>query len=103
VTIRSDPPSATPSFNGQWLPRDANDFHDNGSWDIWFEHSIPQALVMAIYNYWGSDCPDFGSKIYGRVDYSPWVDATHDTIIIEDDCAEAIEPTTWGTIKLIYK
>ncbi len=103
VTIRSDPPLAAPSFNGQWLPRDANDFHDNGSWDIWYEHSSPQSLVMATYNYWGSDCPDFTSKIHGTVRYSPWVDSTHTLIFTESDCPDVTEPTTWGAIKTLFR
>jgi hypothetical protein len=38
VYISSDPPLAAPGFNGSWLPENANDFYDNGSYDIWYEH-----------------------------------------------------------------
>jgi len=103
VYIQSDPPSAAPSFNGGAWPDEANDIFDNGTWDIWYAHSGPDALVMALFNYWGADCPDFSSKIYGRAKYGAWVDSTHTVILTEDDCPDATEPSTWGAIKAMYR
>jgi hypothetical protein len=103
VMIYSSPPLAAPSFNGSWLPENANDFYDNGGWDLWYEHTSPQGLVMAIYNYWGSDCPDFAVKIHGRVDYTPWMDSTHTLVFDEDDCPGATESSSWGSIKALFK
>jgi hypothetical protein len=39
VHIYSDPPLAAPSFNGSWLPENANDFYDNVWWDLYYEHT----------------------------------------------------------------
>jgi hypothetical protein len=103
VWIYSDPPLAAPSFNGSWLPEEANDFYDNGGWDIWYAYAHEQALVMATYNYWGTDCPDFASKIHGRVVYSPWVNSTHTVSLNEDDCPGAVEASTWGKIKAMFR
>lgn len=103
VHIYSDPPLAAPSFNGSWLPENANDFYDNAGWDIYYEHSHPQALVMAIWNYWGEDCPDFSSRIHGRVDYTPWTDSTHTRLLNSEVCAQGREPSTWGTIKAMFR
>jgi hypothetical protein len=58
---------------------------------------------MAIYNYWGSDCPDFAAKIHGRVDYTPWMDSTHTQVFDEDDCPPSTEPCTWSSIKAMYR
>jgi hypothetical protein len=103
VVICSDPPLASPDFNGSWLPEEANDIYDNGGWDIWYEHSGDWALVMAIYNYWGSNCPNFAAKIHGRVDYSPWMDSTHTEVLTESNCPDAAESSTWGAIKSMYR
>jgi hypothetical protein len=101
VWVWSDPPLACPWFNGGWEPEMANDFYDNGDYDIWYAHSGTDALLMAIYNYWGTDCPDFANCVYGRVKTSPWVDSTHSEVYTE--CPHAAEPTTWGSIKAIYR
>jgi hypothetical protein len=101
--IYSDPPLAVPSFNGSWLPEEANDIYDNSGWDIWYEHSTPDALVMAIYNYWGTECPDFTSRLHGRVLHSPWMDSTHTVVLNEDHCPQAVEPSTWGCIKAMFE
>ncbi len=103
VRIYTDPAPAAPNFNGSWLPEEANDIYDNAGWDIWYAHSCGHCLVMAIYNYWGSDCPDFAAKIHGRVVYSPWMDSTHTHVFTESDCPEAIEPSTWGSIKAMFR
>jgi hypothetical protein len=103
VWIYSDPPLAAPGFNGSWLPENANDFFDNAGWDIWYAYSTPDALVMAIYNYWGTECPDFTSRLHGRVLYSPWMDSTHTVVLNEDHCPQAVEPSTWGSIKAMFR
>jgi hypothetical protein len=103
VHIHSDPPLAAPYFNGSWLPENANDFYDNAGWDIYYVHTHQQALVMAIWNYWGEDCPDFSSRIYGRVDYTPWTDSTHTRLLNPEVCAQGREPSTWGTIKALFR
>jgi hypothetical protein len=103
IEVYSDPPLAAPSFNGSWLPENANEFYDNGSWDIWYAHTTPDAHVMAIYNYWGTDCPAFASRIYGRVNYSPWMDSTHTVVLTDEDCPGAVETTTWGSIKAMFR
>jgi hypothetical protein len=103
VYINTDPEPAVPHFNGSWLPEEANDIYDNAGWDIWYAHSCGNCLVMAIYNYWGSNCPDFEGKIHGRVDYSPWMDSTHTQVLTEDDCPEASDPSTWGNIKAMFR
>ena len=103
VHIYSDPPLAAPSFNGSWLPENANDFYDNVGWDIYYEHSSPQSLVMAIWNYWGEDCPDFSTRVHGRVDYTPWTDSTHTRLLNPEVCAQAREPSTWGSIKAMFR
>jgi len=101
--VNTTPPLASPWFNGGWALEDANDFYDNGTWDIWYAHSGPDALIMATHNYWGRMCPDFTTKIHGRVNYSPWTDSTHATLIEEDDCPNATEPATWSSIKALFR
>ncbi|MFH1312115.1 MAG: right-handed parallel beta-helix repeat-containing protein [Candidatus Eisenbacteria bacterium] len=106
VWVYSDPPLASPDFNGTWLPEEANDFYGNGGYDIryMYDPEQGQGLVMAIYNWWGSDCPNFASRIYGsNVVYSPWLDSTHTVAITEADCQGATEPTTWGSIKAMFR
>ena len=103
VHIHSDPPLAAPYFNGSWLPENANDFYDNAGWDIYYVHTHQQALVIAIWNYWGEDCPDFSTKIYGRVDYTPWTDSTHTRLLNPEVCGQGMEPSTWGGIKAMYR
>jgi hypothetical protein len=103
VVIYTDPAPAVPHFNGSWLPEEANDIYDNSGWDIWYAHSCGHCLVMAIYNYWGSDCPDFAAKICGRVNYSPWMDSTHTQVLTDVDCPPSAEPSTWGAIKAVYR
>ncbi len=103
IDIYSDPPLAAPSFNGSWLPEEANDIYDNGSYDIRYAPTTPDALVMAIYNHWGGGCPDFASRIHGRVIYSPWLNSTHTVILNEEHCPGAVEASTWGKIKAMFK
>jgi hypothetical protein len=103
VTIYSDPPLASPAFNGSWLPENANDFYDNSGWDLWYEHTSEQGLVMAPYNYWGIDCPDFATRIHGGVIYRPWMDSTHTQVFTESDCPGATEPSSWGGIKALFR
>jgi hypothetical protein len=103
VYVLSDPPLAAPGFNGSWDPDEANDIYDNGTWDIWYAHSGAYDVLMAVWNYWGCECPDFASRIYGRVDYNPWTDSTHTVKLNEDNCSGATEPTSWGRIKAMYR
>lgn len=103
VCVYSDPPAAAPWFNGGLELEDANDFIGNGSWDIWYAHSSSDALIMALHNYWGADCPSFPTKIYGRVFYSPWVDSTHTLILDAGNCNGATEPCSWSSIKAMYR
>jgi hypothetical protein len=106
VWVYADPPLAAPEFNAVLRPEEANDFYGNGGYDIHYEYApgSGEGLLMAVYNYWGSDCPDFSSKIYGKnVIHFVWVDSTHTVILNEDDCPGAAEATTWGRIKAIFR
>jgi hypothetical protein len=94
VYVWCDPPLAAPWFNGSWLHENANDFYDNAGWDIWYRYTGDQGLMMAPYDYWGSDCPNFAGKIYGRVIYTPWMDSTHTQVFDEDDCPPSADPCT---------
>jgi hypothetical protein len=77
IGVSTDPPIASPGFNGSWLSELANDIYDNGSWDIYYHHTGPDAPLMAIYNCWHAECPNFAARVYGNVMYSPWLDSTH--------------------------
>jgi hypothetical protein len=103
VYIYCDPPLAAPDFNGSWVPELANEFYDNGGTDIWYHYASPTGFVMALYNYWGSKCPDFQSEVHGGVNYSPWVDSSHTVILTQEDCPGATAPSTWGSIKALYR
>ncbi len=58
---------------------DANDFLDAAYFGIL---NTGGATVQAMYNYWGSDCPDT-TWLYGSVNYSPWTDSTHVEVYTE--------------------
>jgi hypothetical protein len=103
VRIYADPPLAAPDFNGSWELPKANDFFDNGPFDISYSHSPGQGFVMALYNYWGSKCPDSSAIFQGTVIFEPWVDATHEHVLNHSDCPNAAQPTTWGAIKAMFK
>lgn len=103
VAIYADPPLAAPDFNGGWEPQHANDFFDNGGIDISYTHSSGQGFVMALYNYWGSRCPDSTAIFQGTVIFTPWVDSTHQQVLNHSDCPNATEPTTWGAIKAMFR
>jgi hypothetical protein len=100
--LYADPPLAVPDFNGGLVPADANDFYGNGSYDINYPYSH-QGGVMAKWNWWGSDCPDFGDKVSGLVYYEPWTDSTHTKRLDEDSCAVSAEPSTWSKIKAMFR
>ncbi|MFH1312089.1 MAG: right-handed parallel beta-helix repeat-containing protein [Candidatus Eisenbacteria bacterium] len=100
--MSADPPLAVPGFNGGLVPADANDFYGNAAYDIDYCYSH-QGGVMAKWNWWGADCPDFAGKFRGRVYYEPWTDATHTLRLDPEICEQATEPTTWGAIKSIYR
>ncbi len=103
IHVGTDPPIASPDFNGSWLPELANDIYDNGSWDIFYEHTGPDAPLMAIYNCWRAECPDFPRRVYGNVMCSPWLDSTHTRLIYTVDCETPTEPSTWGAIKAMFR
>ncbi len=62
----------------------ANDIFDNMAFNLENHSKIKSegirtlvpALLVAEYNYWGSDCP-LARKFKGSVDYKPWVDKKH--------------------------
>jgi hypothetical protein len=103
VYVSADPPLGAPSFNGSWEAALANDFHDNAGLDISYNHGPGLSGMMAIFNYWGSKCPDFDHKLLGDINYEPWMDSTHTQSYTDEDCPEATEPTTWGAIKAMYR
>jgi hypothetical protein len=103
VDVWADPPLGAPTFNGSWEPEQANEFYGNNGLDIRYQHPSGYPGMTAIYNYWGSDCPDFDHKLQGEINYSPWMDSTHTQVFTPDDCPEATEPTTWGAIKAMYR
>ncbi len=90
-------------FKGSRNPINGNNIYGNGRYDLYFLDDTREATFDATLNYWGSDCPDFEGRIYGPVDCTPWTDATHSRILTEEDCPGATEPTTWGSIKAMYR
>jgi parallel beta-helix repeat protein len=98
----ADPPLAVPDFNGGLVPADANDFYGNGGYDIDYCYS-DRGGVMAKWNWWGADCPDFSGKFNGLVYYSPWTDSTHTRRLDEDSCTVSAEPSTWSKIKTMFR
>jgi len=68
---------------------------------IWI--SGGDAIIMATLDYWGGDCPDHAAEIHGRVIYCPWTNASHTTGLDETYCSGAASPSTWGSIKAIFK
>jgi hypothetical protein len=103
ISVSTDPPIASPGFNGSWLPGLANDIYDNGSWDIYYYHTGPDAPLMAIYNCWHAECPNFATRVHGNVMYIPWLDSTHTKLIYTVDCAGPTEASTWGSIKAMFR
>jgi hypothetical protein len=103
VDVWADPPLGAPTFNGEWEPAQANYFHSNTGLDMRYNHPAGYCGMTAIWNYWGSDCPDFDHKIEGEINYSPWTDSTHTKALTDKDCPGATQPTTWGAIKAIYR
>jgi hypothetical protein len=103
VHIDVTPITAVPGLSS-WIPEDANDFYDNGSYDVWYDDTTCVWGIDVRYNYWGSNCPDFTHRLRGCAFYnSPWVDATHTKTLRPSDCPGATEPTTWGAIKAMFK
>lgn len=47
-----------------------NNFLENGDRSL---KSSSCKIIDATNNYWGEKSPDFGEKIYGEVDYVPWL------------------------------
>ena len=100
--LSADPPLAVPDFNGGLVPADANDFYGNAAYDIDYCYSH-QGGVMAKWNWWGADCPDFTGKFRGLVYYDPWTDETHTQRLDPETCQQATEPSTWGVIKALFR
>jgi len=102
LILSADPPLAVPDFNGGLMPADANDFYGNGSYDIKYPYS-DEGGVMAKWNWWGSDCPDFSDKVSGRVYYEPWTDSSHTLRMDTEACENATKPSTWSEIKALFR
>jgi parallel beta-helix repeat protein len=98
----ADPPLAVPDFNGGLVRADANDFYGNAGYDINYCYS-GSGGVMAKWNWWGADCPDFTGKFNGLVYYEPWTDSTHTQRLDEEACAVSVEASTWGKIKALFR
>jgi hypothetical protein len=80
----------------------ANDIYANGDYDVYYEEQTGIGAFYAAYNYWGPLLPV--PSLYGYVYYVPWVDSTHTLVCYtKDDCDPGIAPTTWGTIKTLYR
>jgi len=106
VYINADPPYAAPSLNGGLSVPDGNDIFDNTGYDLSYECCRLGEDPWPVYarlNYWGSRCPDSATVFHGPVYYEPWVDSTHTEILNRSDCPDATEPTTWGSIKAMFK
>ena len=106
VYINADPPYAVPGFNAGLNPPDANDIYDNTGYDLSYECCRLGEQPWPPYaplNYWGSRCPDSATVFHGPVVFEPWVDSTHTEILNRSDCPDATEPTTWGSIKAMFR
>jgi len=103
VSIYADPPLAVPDFNGGWTLGGANDIYGNGIYDLAYEHAPGSGGVIAYLNYWGGDCPDLATRVYGEVYTVPWTNAGHTRSLREEDCPGASESTTWGSIKALFR
>jgi parallel beta-helix repeat protein len=94
---------ASPSLNQTGYKENANDIYGNGGYAVWYHEETGFGLFGASKNYWGTLCPE-SAKFYGRVDWIPWVDGTHTTVCYDcESCQPATSPTTWGSIKAMFK
>ncbi len=95
--------SNMPCLNCRHYKGHANDVYGNGEYEVYCDELTGLGLFEAAYNYWGTVCPD-SSRFYGEVNWTPWVDSTH--MAAYSDCRSpdhSTRPTTWGTIKAIFK
>jgi hypothetical protein len=93
----------SPCLNCTLTKETANDVYGNGLYDVYFVEETGLGLFGACYNYWGTLCPD-SSRFYGRVDISVWVDSTHTVVCTDcDSCYHSTQPTTWGSIKGMFR
>jgi len=93
----------SPCLNCTFELEMANNVYGNGWYDVYYIESTGLGLFMAIYNYWGTLCPD-PSRFYGRIDVSVWTDSTHTVICTDcENCYHSTEPTTWGKIKAMFR
>ncbi|MFZ1945933.1 MAG: hypothetical protein WAW06_00105, partial [bacterium] len=103
VRICASAALAVPDFNAGFELPYANDFYGNGRYAINFECTTEGGSLLAVFNYWGSRCPDSTILFRGPIRFSPWMDSTHTEILNEDDCPGATEPSTWGAIKAGFR
>jgi len=101
VDIYCDDPAKLPSLNPYGSARDANDLCGN-SYCV-NTHGGPGS-IWAMYNYWGSVCPD-PSQFSANVAFLPWfADSAHTTVCGNcETCQPATEPRTWGSIKALFR
>lgn len=103
VSAFMDDPWSSPCLNCAWLPERANDVFGNGEYDVYYEEDTGLGLLEARYNYWGTLCPD-PVRFFGNVSTPVWVDSTHTVVCTDcESCYHSTEPTTWGTIKAMYR
>lgn len=93
----------SPCLNCTWTKETANDVYGNGLYDVYFLDEAGLGRFEARYNYWGTLCPQ-ESQFYGRVGVEVWVDSTHTVVCTDcDSCHHSTEPTTWSTIKALFR
>jgi hypothetical protein len=103
VTADMDYVLHSPCLNCAGDEQTANDVYGNAAYDVYYWEETGLGLLEASVNYWGTHCPD-SSRFHGRVDWTPWVDSTH-TVRCSDceSCGQATQPTTWGSIKAMFR
>jgi hypothetical protein len=93
----------SPCLNCSWVPESANDVYGNVEYEVYYEEETGLGLFEATYNYWGTLCPD-PYRFFGNVSIPIWVDSTHTVVCNDcDSCYHSTEPSTWGTIKAMYR
>ncbi len=91
----------TPSLNAAGDPEMANDIYNNIGVQACAVTNVGLNEMHAVANYWGRVCPDCTSTFKGHIWYWPWVDSTHTTLVW--NCSQGVEPTTWGSIKALFR
>ena len=103
VYARMDDWLYSPCLNCMRGRETANDVYGNGLYDVYYVENTGFGLFEATLNYWGTPCPQPG-RFHGRVRWTPWVDSTHTILCSDcDSCGDATEPTTWGSIKAMFR